>query len=404
MKDTLVLEDFFASERCDECGMCLYRCPTLRLSLPEARAEVGRLLRGEPARFIDGRCASCYSCSTWCPRDCNPYGLIIYRWYERYLRRGLPVRALLAMPLEEVNNTSIAMRHHTPRERRLVEEWKRTANDPERVAAAGGEVVFAGCNARMYPCLLDTSLLEGMAVLGERELCCGEVYYRLGLFDPVRRQVPVLEERFRRLGVKRMVFFCAACYNVITNVLPRHFGARFDFETEYLGERLLGRVERGELEFAPLEARRAVVSDACHAKVLGREFMEAPRSLLRAMGLETVEMPHSREQSVCCGAACGARGYNPVDMGLQALKQWDEARASGADLLVAYCATCLLLLSIGRLMRPTRMPLRHLMELAMESVGEEPPHDLIARRARFVFTRIMARGIPRMLSARRVDV
>ena len=404
MEERFELEDFFAVEDCDGCGMCLYRCPTLELSLDQAKEEVARLRRGDTARFINGRCASCYSCSAWCPHDCNPYGLILYRWYQRYLEKGLPVRALLAMPLEEVNNTSIATRNYTPREREMAEEWRLTANDPERVAAAGGTVVYAGCNAQMFPALLDTSLLDGMTVMGEKELCCCEVYYRLGLFDPVKRQVPVLEERFRRLGVKKMVFFCMACYNVITNVLPRHFGARFDFETQYLGQLLLERVERGELELKPLEPRRAVVSDACHGKVLGREFMEMPRALLGRMGLEVVEMPHSREYSVCCGAACGARRYNPLDMGLQAAGQWEEARASGADMLVPYCATCLLLLHIGKIVRPTRMPVYHLLELLMESVGEVPPHDIIRKRARYVFTHIMARGIPRMMSARRVGV
>ncbi len=398
------LETFYAADRCEECGMCLYRCPTLGLTLPQAREEIRRLRQGEPSRFIDRRCASCFSCNTWCPNGCGPYGLILYRWYQRYLERGLPVRALPAMPLEAGNNTDIAMRHHTPRERELLREWKRNAGDPGKVAEAGGTVLYAGCNALMFPCLLDTSLLEGMTVIGDKSLCCGEVYFRLGLFDVVRRQAEVLEERFRRLGVRKAVFFCSAGYNMFTNLLPSFFGARFDMETQYLGELLLERAEAGELGLKRLEKRRAVISDTCHAKVLGRDFMEVPRRLLRALGLEVAEMPHSREHSVCCGAACGARRHNPLDMGRQAIAQWEEARAGGADLLVAYCATCLLLLHAGKLMRPSRVPLHHLMELLMESAGERPPGDIISKRSRYVLTHIMARGAPLMLSPRRVRI
>lgn len=398
----LRLEDFYAAERCEECGMCLFRCPTLGLTLEQAQEEVGRLRRGEPPRFIDRRCASCYSCDTWCPHDCNPYGLILHHWYRRYLERGLPVRALPAMPLEAANNTSVAMRHHTPRERELVEEWRRNAEDPQRVAEGGGTVLYAGCNALMFPCLLDTSLLGGLTVIGDKSLCCGEVYFRLGLFDVVERQARVLEERFRRLEVRRLVVFCSAGYNMLTNVLPRRFGASFDFETRYLFEDILQRAERGEVELQRLAPRRAAVSDTCHAKVLGRDLMEVPRKLLGMMGLEVAEMSHSREYSVCCGAACGARRQSPLDMGRQAVAQWEEARAAGADMLVSYCATCLLLLHIGRMVHPTRMPLYHLMELLMQSAGEEPPHELAARRARRVFTGVMAHGLPRMLSRRRV--
>ena len=41
-------------------------------------------------------------------------------------------------------------------------------------------------------------------------------------------------------------------------------------------------------------------------------------------------------------------------------------------------------------------------KMLMESAGEEPPHELAARRARRVFTGVMAHGLPRMLSRRRV--
>jgi len=396
------LEDFYAAERCEECGMCLFRCPTLDLTMGEAREELRRLRRGEPTPFIDGRCASCFSCDTWCPNRCGPYGLILYRWYERYRREGLPVRALPAMPLGEGNTTDMAMRHHTPRERDMVEQWRRNAREPGRVAERGGTALYAGCNAIMFPSLLDTSLLEGLAVLGEKELCCGEVYFRLGLLDVVERQARVLEERFRQLGVRRMVVFCSAGYNMLSRVLPDRFGARFDFEVKYLGDYLLEKVERGVVELGRLDPLRVAVSDTCHAKVLGRDFLEIPRRLLAAMGLEVAEMPHSREYSVCCGAACGARNCNPLDMGRQALAQWEEARRSGAVALVAYCATCLLLLHVGRTLRPRRMPLFHLMELLMRSVGEEPPHRLVAQRSRRVLAGALTAGAPLMLSRRRV--
>ena len=393
---------FYDYDACEECGTCLYRCQVMGLTPAEARDEIKRLRAGERPRFIDSRCASCYSCDLFCPNGCSPYGLILYRWYQRYLDKGMPVRAQLAMPLENVNFNTIARRHHTVRERELVARWEENASSPEAVAAAGGTVLYAGCNTQIFPCLLDTPMMRDFTIIGARELCCGELYFRLGIMDVVERQARVLEERFRYLGIKRMYVFCTAGFNILSNVLPRCFGARFDFEILYFYDWLLERVDAGEAVFGHPWKGSAVVQESCHAKVLGRRYAEVPRELMRRAGLEVVEMAHARELSVCCGAACGARGYNPFDMGFQSLRQWKEARESGADCMVAYCATCLLLLLMGRMIHPTRMPLYHLMEVLMQAAGEEPVHDLVASRARNIFAHIMVRGAPRMVSPKRV--
>jgi Fe-S oxidoreductase len=398
----LGLELFYDYDNCEECGTCLYRCQVMDLSLREAKEEIKHLRAGEKARFIDSRCASCYSCNVYCPNDCSPYGLILYRWYQRYLEKGLPVRAQLAMPLEDVNFNTMAREHHTPRERELVRTWEENASSPAAVDEAGGTVLYAGCNAQIFPCLLDTPMLEGFTIIGAQELCCGELYFRLGIMDVVRRQARVLEERFRRLGVRRMYVFCTAGFNILSNILPRIFGADFDFEILYFYDWLLDRVAEGEITLDHPWKGGAVVQESCHAKVLGRRYSDVPRELMRRAGLDVVEMAHARELSVCCGAACGAHRYNPLDMGLQAMRQWKEARESGADRMVAYCATCLLLLHMGRIIRPTRMPLYHLMEVLMQAAGEEVPHALVASRARYIFTHIMARGAPRMLSPKKV--
>lgn len=401
-EERLELSLFYDFDGCQECGTCLYRCQVMGLTEEQARDEIRRLRAGEKPRYINSRCASCFSCDLFCPNHCSPYGLILYRWYERYLEKGLPVRAQLAMPLEEVNFNTIARKNHTPREKEMLQQWEHNAASPEVVDTAGGTVLYAGCNAQIFPCLLDTSLLEGLTVVGTQGLCCGELYFRLGLMDVVQRQARALEERFRYLGVKRLYVFCMACFNNLSNVLPTYFGVSFDFEILYLGDLLLQRLDGGEMSIDRPWKGTAVVQESCHAKMLGPHYQDVPRELMRRAGLEVKEMAHNREQAVCCGAACGARAYNPLDMGFQALRQWREARDSHADMLVPYCATCLLLLHMGKLMRPTRMPIYHLMEILMAAAGEEPPHALVASRARYIFIRIMAMGAPRLVSPKKV--
>ena len=74
----------FIEERCNLCGECLTRCPEMRLSGPEAAAEIQRLISGEESQHVLSRCSSCFSCETFCPQNCHPYHLVLQRWNDLY--------------------------------------------------------------------------------------------------------------------------------------------------------------------------------------------------------------------------------------------------------------------------------------------------------------------------------
>ena len=80
----------FEETQCDLCGECLVRCPELHLSEQEAKVEMQRLIQSREPPSTLTRCSSCFSCNSYCPRDCNPYDLILSRWNERYQREGSP--------------------------------------------------------------------------------------------------------------------------------------------------------------------------------------------------------------------------------------------------------------------------------------------------------------------------
>lgn len=98
-----LLEDFFDAGECDLCGKCIAECPELEGRVPDPVGAIRELIIGDDSREILDRCSSCMTCSAVCPLDCNPYGLILYRWYERKRAGGYPVRASLVMPLEPDN-------------------------------------------------------------------------------------------------------------------------------------------------------------------------------------------------------------------------------------------------------------------------------------------------------------
>jgi Fe-S oxidoreductase len=396
------LEDFFDREACDLCGDCLSRCPELSGKISDPVGAWSDIVAGidsdRAARVLSG-CSTCMTCSAVCHSGANPYGLILYRWFERTRSAGVPMRASLVMPLERDNAWHRVMAKLPADERRLLDSWGDLSR-PELEPRA----LFAGCNLQIMPFMASPALLGDIPVFGREDLCCGEVYYRMGAFDKVATIAANLTETYSETGMREVVAYCQACYNVLANILPRHFGARFPFKVSYFGDVLADRVLSGELEVeGKLKGLKVTVQDPCHSKLLGAELRERQRRVLEHMGCEVVEMKHSGEMSLCCGLGQGASRFSPVDMTVGTVRRLREARATGAERLVVYCNSCDLLFSVGTQLTPFVIPVWHLNELICEALGEPVPRRNLAR-ARSMVLALFGRGAPRVVSPRRFYV
>jgi len=394
------LSDFFDTGSCTSCGRCLELCPELgdRVDIDPVTAWKD-LVRGVYVKEVLDRCSSCMSCSALCPNGCNPYGLILYRWHRREREKGLPVRASLVMPLEPGNAWHRVMGRLSGREKELLDLWA-DLDRPELT----GRAMFAGCNLQILPYLADSVIFEGLPVFGRTDLCCGEVYYRMGVFDRVKAVADSLTAKYADTGVTEVVAYCQACYNILGNVLPDRFGASFPFTVSYFGDMLIEKVLSGELEVKDrLKGLRVTVQDPCHSKLLGAETQSGPRRVLEHMGCEVVEMKHSHDLALCCGLGHGAPKHNPIDMAGGIVRRLREARATRADYLVVYCNSCDLLFSVGTQVTPFVIPVYHLNELVSMAAGEELPRRNLAR-ARSMIAELFVRGAPRVLSRRRFQV
>jgi Fe-S oxidoreductase len=382
--------DFFRYEDCDLCGDCLARCRYMDLSRAEAVEEMKRLIAGEPTNTVHRKCISCYACNAFCPRGCHPYELIISTWHERYRDRGLPVRASYLMPASSSNFRTGIVKNMEPWERELLRKWEVTP--PE-----GEFVLYPGCNALTLPHLLQGSFMDGVVISGGFDLCCGEMYFRMGLFDVVERTAEKLTAYYRDRDIGTMLFVCPAGLNMFRNVLPGHFGAELPFKTMYLGEYLLGKVESGEIEMAQRLERSVAVHDSCHARILGDEVTQSSRRLYELMGLEMREMSEDSLDGYCCGMAAGCNRYRPEDMYLAAVKELRAAGRTGAEELATYCGGCHLTLAMMRWLYPGRQPVRHLLEYLKEATGEQPYHPAPRRTLRMLGN-VAFKAFPRLLS------
>jgi len=387
------LKDFFNEAACDRCGDCLVKCPVIHLSEAEAKREIGRLIDGEESRVVLDHCSTCFACNHICTKGANPYGLILFRWFERYQRKGLPQRGVMALPLSPGNFFQALMQKARPDEQRALREWHDLSR-PE--LASKPQALFAGCNLKMVPYYTFSSLFSDLPIFTAPDLCCGEVYFRMGILDKAERQAHYLEERYRDLNLKRVVYFCIAGYNMMQNLLPQYFRVSFDFEKVYLLNDLWQKIEQGEIKISQRAQGTVTVQDPCHAKTLGKQFMDMPRRLLEELGYSMIEMEHNRELALCCGFGNGAGRYSPIDIIAWSLRRLGEARKTGANMVVTYCSVCQLYLSVARKLFPMNPPVYHILDLLQMAIGEQPALRHPERASQMI--RYMTLGLPRMIS------
>jgi Fe-S oxidoreductase len=385
---------FFDAERCTACGECLARCRYLALPAAEARRAREQLRLGRPVPAVVEGCASCYACDAFCPEGLRPYEAILESWSRNYDDRGLPVRARFLMPHATPNLRSHLIDRLPADEAARVAQWQST---PRRMT---GTVLYPGCNLLTLPYLTATRLLDGIAIHGRLEDCCGEMYFRMGLFAEVDRVARRLTAHYAAHAIEEMLFVCPACYNMFTHVLPEQFGARFDFRTRFLDEVLTPRLA-AEGGISPV-GRAAAIHDSCHARILGDAFLDRQRDLLRLLGVTPVESTADRLRGACCGIAAGCARQSPIDIARAALDALSTARRAVPSEVAVYCGGCHLVLSMIGQGVPGSPRVRHVLDYVREATGEGAPRA--TARARSAAAGVASRALPLLLSRKRFRI
>jgi Fe-S oxidoreductase len=338
------------------------------LSEGEASVEMQRLLQSRESASTLTRCSSCFSCNSYCPRECNPYDLILSRWNERYQREGSPPVWKFLCPNQTANLWSTLHAIMPEAARATVEEW---------MTAQPSETIFLpGSFFHLVPEVLAGSrLLHGVTVMdlpGHWE--CGAYLYQGGYLEVVRQIGAMVRDDFDRWGVKRVIAGLDSVHAMLTKVHPGENGIRFDQDVLDFHEWILGEIGDGRVRMEQKLDIAVTVHDNCYAKVGGDQYFEQARRLLDFAGVRVEEMRHHHIDALCCGFGRGAGWTSnariPFDILEGAAKRIREAEDTGTDTLVTYCAGCLwLLLAAGELIQ-SRVRVVHLIELLREAMGE----------------------------------
>ncbi len=334
-----------AFKYCYQCGLCDVVCPWNRVRPFSMRKIVRQAAFGmtEIENEEIWRCTTCGLCPQRCPRDVRQIdsGVALRRIateYGVFPENVRPVRAASG------NMSSVGNPLGEDREKRGA--W--AEGHAVRPFSEEMEILyFTGCyfsyDSRLKKVAVATANILNKAgvdfgILGARENCCGESIRKAGDEELFRRLARENIKAFIDNGVKRILVSSPHCYHTFKNEYPE-FMVRF--EVVHINQFLLQLLEEGRLKPSGEVSLRVTYHDPCY---LGRHngIYDEPREILRRIpGVELVEMPDSRENSLCCGGG-GGRIWMDTPKGERFSDlRVDQAVDVGAGVLATSCPYCI---------------------------------------------------------------
>jgi heterodisulfide reductase subunit D len=214
-----------------------------------------------------------------------------------------------------------------------------------------------------------THLDISYAVLGKEETCTGDPARRAGNEMLFQMQALQVIEIFRLYDVKKIITICPHCFNVLKNEYP-NLGGKYEV-INYL-QFLNGMIEEGKLEVdaASLNNISITYHDPCY---LGRsnEIYDEPRSILKKLTGNLVEMHRNKSYALCCGAG-GAQMFKEAEKGDKEvfIERTEDALKTNAKVIATACPFCMTMLTDGLKYKNKELEIKNLdiAELIAQSI------------------------------------
>jgi Fe-S oxidoreductase len=175
-------------------------------------------------------------------------------------------------------------------------------------------------------------------ILGTEENCCGESIRKTGSEEVFKDLARENIKTFIENGVKKILVSSPHCYHTFKNEYPEFM---VNFEVIHASQYLFELINEGRLELTKEYGKKVTYHDPCY---LGRhnDIYDEPREILKKIpGLELIEMPDSRKDSLCCGGGGGRIWMDtPKDERFSDLRL-KQANEVGAQELVTACPYCI---------------------------------------------------------------
>jgi Fe-S oxidoreductase len=347
--------------RCFRCGYCKFtsdftdfNCPSYSRFRLETYSTGGRLWLiwawlkkeidwSEHFAEIVFSCTACRNCVEQCPMG---FSDDIVEWIVAARSDMIEKGFTLPKVRDFLNNVS---KHGNPwgipRSKR--DAW---AKGVKRYRPGDEYLLYIGCvgsyeergqrMAKNLAELLDKAKVS-FGILGTEEDCNGNEVYMLGEMGLFQELANKNAQKFKELGVKKIVTLSPHAYNSMKNKYPR-LG---EFEVFHYTQLLLEMIEEGKIRLSELKAK-VTYHDPCF---LGRYngVYDAPREILKRIpGIKLIEMKRIRENSFCCGGGSGNIVMDLLGRSAQSPSRIRvrEAYETGAEILAVACPSCMVML------------------------------------------------------------
>jgi len=334
-----------AFKRCFQCGLCDVVCPWNRVRTFSMRKIVRQATFGltEIESEDIWLCTTCGRCPQQCPRDVQQIesGVALRRIATEYGVFPKPVT-----PIRTISGSLVGEGNPLSEERKNRANWAEGLS--VKTFTEGMELLyFPGCYlcydprlkkvARATATILNAAGVD-FGILGPKENCCGESIRKTGDEDVFKLLARENIKTFIDHGVKKILVSSPHCFHTFKNEYPDF---KVNFEVVHISQYLFQLIHKGSLELTKEYGKKITYHDPCY---LGRHngIYEEPREALKKVpGLELIEMPESRVDSLCCGGGGGRiwmetlKGERFSDLRLE------QAIDVGAEVLVTSCPYCI---------------------------------------------------------------
>jgi len=403
-------------DACVQCGKCEAACPAFAAGQPlnpkkliqdlvagmSARSDAsyaGSPYPGQPVGqhsgaphlpIVDGlissdtlwSCTTCRACVQECPMLIEHVDAVVdMRRHVTLVNGRVPNKG--AEALEHLRDTDtvggypLAARHHWAADLNLpvlVPADRSAGNESGGVATAPeadwlllvGEGGFDMRYQRTLRAFVKTLQKAGInvALLGTDETDCGDLARRLGDEAGFQRLAAQLITTLQARRFKRIVTPDPHIFHALKNEYPALGG---NFEIWHHTQLLADLLARQQLQ--PTRAARTdtvTFHDPCYLARYGRE-VDAPRAVLKGIGIQVVEMERSRERGRCCGGGGGAPFTDIPGAARIPDIRIADARATGAAVVAVACPNCTAMLEGVVGPRPEVLDIAELLAHAVEA-------------------------------------
>jgi heterodisulfide reductase subunit D len=149
--------------------------------------------------------------------------------------------------------------------------------------------------------------------------------------EELKNCISEIDAKFAQHGIKKVIVYNPESLSVLRRFSQS--GVEFIAITRLYAEMLKRKKSR------KVRLPAVTYQDPCHLGRYAKEYV-SPRVVIEALGLDLKEMWRSGENSLCCGAGGGVLESNPALAKIYAAKRWQEAKATGAKMIITACPNC----------------------------------------------------------------